>query len=101
MTDGRQRRGAIRRWRVADFAEDGVEPLGPVHPGCQVVIGRQGLGRLVRQVTQRFDLVFQHLEDQPRILFGIVDVTGLQASVVIVLDQMVIGVARKGQRVEP
>lgn len=47
------------------------------------------------------DLIGQHLQREPRILFGVIHMPDLQTPVVIMLDQMVIGIARKGQGIQP
>jgi hypothetical protein len=66
-----------------------------------MVIGQQDIGGLLPQSDERCDLLGQNLQRQPRILFGVIHMPHLQAPVLIMLDQMVIGVARKGQRIEP
>ena len=61
-------------------------------PGCQQDWWR---------VEQLFLLVRECLQGEPRVQFRIVQAPALELSVLIVLDQMVIRVAREGQRVEP
>ena len=65
------------------------------------MIGREQVRRLALQLAQRLELIGQHLENQPCVEHWVVYVAGLQAPVVIVLHQPVIGVLREGQRVEP
>ena len=46
-------------------------------------------------------LIVEDLESEPGIELGIVHPSALELSVLVVLDQAVIGVARKGERIEP
>ena len=63
--------------------------------GCHAI----GLvGVLLRQSRQ---LIAQHLKHKSRIHFQIVDMAHLQAPVLVVLDQVVVGIARKCKRIEP
>ena len=79
-----------------DVAEDRIKPIGAIHAGGEIVVGQQGVGRLLLEVRQRLDLVCQHVKDEACILFGIVDMAGLKAAVMVVLDEVVLGVSRKG-----
>ena len=58
------------------------------------------IGAAERQL-QGSELIVENLEHEPRIQFRVVDMARLQLPVAVVLDQVVIGVARKGQRIEP
>ena len=50
---------------------------------------------------QGLDLVPQNVEDKQGILLGIVQMTALQPPVLIVLDQVMVGILRERKRVEP
>ena len=63
--------------------------------------GRHGIGLVGVLLRQSCQLIAQHLKHQPRIHFRIIDMTRLQAAVVVVLDQVVVGIARKRERIEP
>ncbi|MNE56462.1 hypothetical protein D3C80_1513700 [compost metagenome] len=63
--------------------------------GCN---GIRLVGVLLRQSRQ---LIAQHLKHQSRIQFRIVDMTCLQTPVMVMLDQVMVGIARKCERVEP
>ena len=89
--------GVGRPRRSAQTFEEQVEsgvgrPAGEPVPGCQQVWGR---------FEQFFLLVRECLQGEPRVQFRIVQAPALELSVLIVLDQMVIRVAREGERVEP
>jgi hypothetical protein len=66
-----------------------------------MMIGQQGIWRLLPQPGEGRDLIGKHLQRQPRVLFGVIHMPDLQPTVLIMLDQMVIGIARKGQGVQP
>ena len=59
--------------------------------------GSQQVGRRVRQ---DLNLVVEHLQRQPGVQFRVVDTPTPQPSILIMLNQMVIGVTRKRQRIE-
>ena len=63
------------------------------------VIGPEQVRRLALQLAQRIELIGEHLENQPCVEHWVVYVTGLQAPIVIVLHQPVIGVLWEGERV--
>ncbi|VAW18742.1 hypothetical protein MNBD_ALPHA09-1626 [hydrothermal vent metagenome] len=63
--------------------------------------GFEDIGMTSSEFRERIDLVLQDSEYKPGIEFGIIDMTGLQASITVVLDQVVIRVSRKCERVEP
>lgn len=50
---------------------------------------------------QSRQLIAQHLKHQSRIQFRIVDVACLQASVMVVLDQVMVGITRKCEGIQP
>ncbi|TIL52772.1 hypothetical protein [Mesorhizobium sp.] len=62
--------------------------------------GCYGIGLVGILLRQSRQLIAQHLKHQPRIHFRIVDVACLQAPVMVVLDQVVVGIARKCERIE-
>ena len=61
------------------------------------MIGQQGIGSLLPQPSKSRDLIRQHLQRQPSVLFRVIYMPDLQPPVVIMLDQMVVRIARKGQ----
>ncbi|MEY9788666.1 hypothetical protein ABIE77_003225 [Sinorhizobium fredii] len=63
--------------------------------GCN---GIRLVGVLLRQSCE---LIAQHLKHQSRIQFRIVDMARLQTPVMVVLDQVVVGIARKCEGIEP
>lgn len=87
--------------RTAQMAEEGCKTGGVLAPRRQMMIGQQGVGGLGRQLPEGGDRAVQHLQHQTRILFGVVHMARLQAPVVIMLDQVVVGVAGRGQRIQP
>lgn len=56
------------------------------------------VGVLLRQSRQ---LIAQHLKHHSHIQFRIVDVACLQASVMVVLDQVMVGITRKCEGIKP
>ncbi|TAT97864.1 hypothetical protein ELI49_29400 (plasmid) [Rhizobium ruizarguesonis] len=63
--------------------------------------GCDGIGLVGVLLPQSCQLIAQHLKHQSRIQFRIVDMARLQTPVMIVLDQVVVGIARKCERIEP
>ena len=61
-------------------------------PSCQQV---------GRRVPERPQLIVEDLQGQPGVQLGIVDPPLFQPAVLVVLDQVVVRVAREGQRVQP
>ena len=63
--------------------------------------GCQQIGVISCEFFELGELVSQHGEDEASIDLGIAGAPGLEPPVLVVLDQAVIRVARKGERVEP
>ena len=63
--------------------------------------GCHGIGLVGVLLRQSRQLIAQHLKHQSRIHFRIVDMARLQAPVMVVLDQVVVGIARKCEWIEP
>ena len=70
---------------------------GVVRAG-QPVPGGQHVG--VR-FTQRFLLIAENVQAEPGVQLRVVDTSAFELSVLIVLDQMVVGMAGEGQGIEP
>jgi hypothetical protein len=86
---------------AAHEREDGVEAALVGTDRREPVIGGEQVRRPALQLAHRIELIGEHLENQPRVELGVVHMPCLQAPVLIVLHQPVIGVLREGQRVEP
>ena len=86
-----------RSRRAAQVGKAPVEPDAVIRAG-QPVPGRE-------QVRVRFIesplLIVEHLQHQPGVQLGIVPASPSQRPVLIVLHQVVIGIAGKGQGIEP
>ena len=94
--------GSSFTWRrTTQGLEQRVEPGRGLAPRRKMVIGKHRIRRLLSQPGEGRDLIGQHLQRQPRILFGVIHMPDLQPPVLIVLDQMVVRIARKGQGVQP
>ncbi|KDB05119.1 hypothetical protein U879_03190 [Defluviimonas sp. 20V17] len=65
------------------------------------MIGHQRIGFRGIEFAEGLELVFQHLKHQTRIEFWVVHMPRLEAAILIVFDEVVVGIARKGQRVQP
>lgn len=63
--------------------------------------GSQEVGIGSSEFSELLKLVSQDGEHESGVEFGVAGVPGLEPSVLIVLDQAVVGVARKGKRIEP
>ncbi|WP_232816500.1 hypothetical protein [Paracoccus zhejiangensis] len=81
--------------------EDGIKPTRCLAPRRQQMIRDQRVWFLDIQLAERLDLVFQHLKYQTCILFRIIHMADLQSPIMVMLDQPMIGIARKRQRVLP
>ena len=51
-------------------------------------------------IAKRPQLIVQELDGLPGVQFGIVDASAPELSVLVMLDQVVIGVAREGQWIQ-
>ena len=56
---------------------------------------------MLAKLRERGDLALKHLKDETGVKLRIVDMSSLQPAVLIVLDQVVIGVLWEGEWVEP
>ena len=83
--------------RTSQRREKPVEPRAVLR-GCEPVPRRQQLGS---RIAESLLLVVEHLQRQPGVQFGIIQTAPYQGSVLVVLDQIMIGVPGEGQRVEP
>ena len=66
-----------------------------------MVVGGQRVWIFTVQRRKAGELVRQHLENQARIQLRIVDMPRLQPPVMVVLHEVMVGVAREGKRIEP
>jgi hypothetical protein len=81
--------------------EQRVKPTCSFAPRRQMVIGHQGIRRLLPQPVEGRYLIRQNLQRQPGILFGVIHMPDLEPPVLIMLDKMVVRIAWKGQGVQP
>ena len=91
----------VRRAGPAQVLEKRVKTPCRIAPRGQVMISQQGIRHLKPKLAESGNLVGQHLKHQSRVKFRVVHMPRLQPSVLIMLHQMVVGVARKGQGVQP
>ena len=87
--------------RVPYQPEDRLETLRLLARCCEPVEGRQQIGIVSSEFSKLGELVSQDGEDEAGIEFRVAGLPGLKPSVLIMLDQAVIRVAGKGERVEP
>ena len=97
----RTRLGAGGPRRVPHGGEEGVEPRAARRRRGQPVPGRQQVRSLVAQRLQRLLLVAEDLQREPGVQLRVVHPPALELPVLVMLDQAVIGVAGKGEGVEP
>ena len=81
--------------------EDRLETLWLLGRGCKPVEGHQQIGVVSCEFLQLGELVSQDGEDEAGIEFRVAGPPGLKPAVLVVLDEAVIRVAGKGERVEP
>ena len=91
------RLGEVRPGRAAQGLEEHVESRRPVSCGEPVPGNHQVRGRL----EQLLLLVCEHPQGENRVEFRVVPAIAFELPVLVVLDEMVIRVARERQRVEP
>ena len=89
--------GVGRPMRTSQRREEPVEPRA-VFRGCEPVPRREQLGS---RIAESLLLVVEHLQRQPGVQFGIIQTAPYQGSVLVVLDQIMIGIPGEGQRIEP
>ena len=87
--------------RIPYQSENCLETLRILARCRQPVEGRQQIGIVSSEFSKLGELVLQHGEDEAGIEFRVAGLPGPEPSVLIVLDQAVIRVAGKGERVEP
>ncbi|MHC2481212.1 hypothetical protein ACVIKP_003003 [Rhizobium leguminosarum] len=63
--------------------------------------GCNGIGLVGVLLGQSRELIAQYLKHQSRIQFRVIDVARLQTPVMVVLNQVVVRIARKCERIEP
>ena len=90
--------GFRRSRRQPQVAEERLEPRAIRTNAGQPMPGIQQVGR---RFAQRLPLFAKHLQGEACIQFRIVDPPSFELRVLIVLDQVMVGVAGKSQRVQP
>ena len=101
LPDRTVRLGWIRPRRTRHRLEERFEALRLLARCREPTEGRQQIGGVPGEFPQLDELVPKDGEDEPGVAFGIAGVPGLEPPVLVVLDQAVIRVAGKGERVEP
>lgn len=94
----------VRRPRpghTSDVGEDRIEARSMVLDLSQVMIRHQRVGSIVSELVKCGELVLKDSEDELCVGLRVVRMTCLKPSVVIVLDQMIVEVPRKRERVQP
>ena len=99
-TNGGMGRGLAGRGPTQGL-EQRIEPGRSLAPRRQMVIGQSRIRHLLPQPRKGRNLIGQHLQRKPRVLNRVIHMPDLQPPVLIVLDQMVVRIARKGQGVQP
>ena len=90
--------GLSRPRRLPQVVEKSIEPRAIRTNADQPMPGTQQVGR---RFAQRLPLFAKHLQGEACIQFRIVDPPSFELRILIVLDQVMVGVAGKGQRVQP
>ena len=115
LADNRVRLGSGRSRGLAKGGEEGVKAGGVqgrrmfllrrrIRLRTRARCRRQPVPRkqqIRRRPTQRTALIRQEFKREPCVQLRIVHPCALELPILIVLDQVVVGVARKGQRVQP
>ena len=83
------------------MSEDAIKTTAARLAAAQIVIRGQSVGRLFVEPFKPCELVLKHLKNKLRIKFRIAHVTRLKPSILIMFDEVMIGISRKGQWVEP
>ncbi|WP_244982760.1 hypothetical protein [Croceicoccus marinus] len=65
------------------------------------MIGRHRIGRLGRHLAESLQLVLEHTKNELGILRRVIQMSRLQSPIEVMFHKMMIGVARKRQRVKP
>jgi hypothetical protein len=95
------RRGVARAELAAQRREEAVQSGNPLIERRQPVPGQQQSGRFLLPLLQRLVLVVEQFERQLRVEQRVVELAAPQPAVLVMLDQVVVRVAREGQRVDP
>ena len=82
-------------------SEDSVESGVSFRSRREVVIGQQRVRMFEVQPGKCCKLILQQFENELCVKLSMIDVSCLKPAVMIVLDQVVVGVAREGQGVDP
>ena len=101
LVDRRARLGAGGPRRIPRCGEEGVEPRAAGRRRGQPVPGRQQVGGLVAQLLQLLLLIAEDLQREPGVQLRVVHPPALELPVLVMLDEVVIGIAGKGEGVEP
>ena len=83
-------------WQMSQRGEDPIES-GPFTHRGEPVPGSQQVGR---RFSKGLLLIGEQFQSKPGVQFGIVHAPALQLPVLVVLDQMMIGIARERQGIE-
>ena len=90
-----------RPQRTAQAREEGVE-AGPLRfSGCEPVPGGDQIRCFLDDRCQGAPLIMEEIQREAGIELWIVQAPPLELSILIVLDQVVVGVAGEGKRIEP
>ena len=90
-----------RPQRPPQAGEEGVEAGLFFFPGGEPVPGGDQVRRSPGSALQSTPLVAEDIQREPGIELRVVQPASLELSVLVVLDQVVIGIAWKGKRIEP
>ena len=101
LPDRTLRRGWIRPWRIRYRLEERFEALRLLDGCREPTEGAQQIGGIPSKSPELGELVSKDGEDEPGVEFGGAGPPGLERPILVVLDQAVIRVAGKGERVEP
>jgi hypothetical protein len=84
-----------------DQCEEPIKTAALRNAATEIVVSRQSIWRLFIELRKGDDLVFQNLKHESGIKFGVIHTPCLKTPVLIMLYEMVVGIAWKRQRVEP
>ena len=86
---------------TTERGEECIEARGAFRPSGQPVIHRYQLWSCLSNPAQCDELIHQHIQSEPCICHWIVLLTALELAILVVLDQVVVRVARESQWVQP
>ena len=89
-----------RTQRTAQAREQRGQARGFRGGGGEAMPGQHQIRVCLLTLPQGRALIAKQIQRQPRVLFGVVHAVPLQRTVLVVLDQVVIGIARECQRVQ-